>query len=38
MAWRRGGAAVPGMDAAGWSERCIGPLLIAFAAVESSMR
>jgi hypothetical protein len=34
VAWRRGGAAIPGMDAAGWPERSIGPLLIAFAVVE----
>ncbi|HEV7981496.1 MAG TPA: hypothetical protein VGP86_01245 [Xanthobacteraceae bacterium] len=26
--------AIPGMDAAGWPERSIGPLLIAFAVVE----
>jgi hypothetical protein len=34
VAWRRGGAAIPGMDATGWPERSIGPLLIVFAAVE----
>jgi len=33
VAWRRGGAAIPGM-ALGWPERSIGPLLIAFAVVE----
>jgi hypothetical protein len=34
VAWRRGGAAPPGTDAAGWPERSIGPLLIVFAVVE----
>jgi hypothetical protein len=34
VAWRRRGAAIPGMDATGWPERSIGPLLIVFAVVE----
>jgi hypothetical protein len=33
VAWRRGGAAPPGM-ALGWPERCIGPVLIGFAVAE----